>query len=373
MRIMLTSYRIGLGQANPISMSGISETFYLLPPLNIRSSINEFMPEYSLLILCDRLVLDRSSYERLTNEAEPSLKTAGQTMKLLWNEGFLELVDYAALLRDNTNLLTKMTQNDLRSVDQWIEALKSSLETWFAFVKAAEPKIGLERAAHYYLHGHTDSAESVVRLLIMLDNPGRWRLNDFRRDEVHTGLESYLTYVNANIILSNVLGVGLHDWDDFLPFYHQKFLSVGREDLSTSAAVRASDQLFNLAFPELAIRSPEHLVKLLKHRRVDELRALIDEASQGRVIFDQDFARSVFREVFGVERRLGKQRQLVGYLTLPISFIPLVGNFAQPLLQEAIGTLLENRLKKQYRWFYMLSDLAEKEAVNLATVDVMDV
>ncbi len=360
MRIMLTSYTIGFGQANPITMSGISETFRLLPPLNIRSSINEFVPEYSLLVLCDKLVLDRLSYERLTNESETMLKTAGKTMKLLRNEGFLDVVDYAALLHDNTNLLTKMTENDLRSVDQWTEALSSSLETWYRFVQAAEPKIGMERAAQYYLHGHR--SEDVIRILLLLDSPGWGRLDEWERHYVRESLELYLTYVNANIILSNVLSAGLHDWDDFLPFYRQKFLTVGQEDLSTSAAARASDQLFDLAFPEFSITSPEHLIRLLEHRRVGELRTLIDDASRGSVAFDKDFARSVFREVFGTEQRLGRQRRLLGYLTLPISFIPLVGNFAQPLLQEAIGTLLENRLKKPYRWFYMLSDLAEKEA-----------
>jgi hypothetical protein len=146
-----------------------------------------------------------------------------------------------------------------------------------------------------------------------------------------------------------------------LPFYRQKFLAIGREDLPGAAAAEASHQLFDLAFPEFSIRSPHHLLALLKHKRVGELRMLINEASAGSVVFDEDFARSVFREVFGIERKLGRQRRLLGYLTLPIGYVPLVGNFAQMLLQEVAGTLLERRLTKPYRWFYMLSDLASKE------------
>jgi hypothetical protein len=45
---------------------------------------------------------------------------------------------------------------------------------------------------------------------------------------------------------------------------------------------------------------------------------------------------------------------------MPIGFIPLIGNFAQALVQEAAGTILERQLRKPYRWLYMLSDLARQ-------------
>ena len=59
--------------------------------------------------------------------------------------------------------------------------------------------------------------------------------------------------------------------------------------------------------------------------------------------------------------RRGRERRLIGYITTPIGFIPLVGNFAQLLLQEAAGTILERKLTKQYRWSHMLSDIAYKD------------
>jgi hypothetical protein len=174
-------------------------------------------------------------------------------------------------------------------------------------------------------------------------------------------LESYLRYVNSNLILSNEIEAGLHDWEDFSPFYQQKFLAVGRDEPAAEKLAQASSRLFEIAFPEFAIRSPDQLMKLLTDKRVTELRALIDEASKGNISFDEEFARSVFREVLRIERKVGKERRVLGYLTFPVGFIPLVGNFAQLLLQEAVGTVLERRLTKPYRWFYMLSDLTRRE------------
>lgn len=82
----------------------------------------------------------------------------------------------------------------------------------------------------------------------------------------------------------------------------------------------------------------------------------MSEASSGTVVFDEAFARSVLHEVFGIERKLAKERRVVGCLTLPVSFIPLVGTFAQLLVQEVADAALERRLTKPYRWFYLLSD-----------------
>jgi hypothetical protein len=144
-----------------------------------------------------------------------------------------------------------------------------------------------------------------------------------------------------------------------LPFYRQKFLTLGHENLPGEKAAEASRQLFEISFPELAVTSPRHLISILRHKRVNELRTLVQEAADGRTVFDEDFARSVFREVIGTERTMARRRRIMSYVTAPLGFIPVVGNVAQIAVQEIADTVLQNRLTKKYRWFYMLSDLAE--------------
>jgi hypothetical protein len=327
-----------------------------LPPMDMRSRKRGLTLEYSLLLLCDQLLIDASSLDRLQRHPDPALRQVARTIDLLTSEGLLDVVDYEAILDDNHLLLEKMTDNDLRSPDQWLDTLAKSGRIWSEFAGIVGPTIGLDlgatRAATTVDQAALPFFTKQLKQLIRADEGGRG---------IRDTLRYYLTYVNANLMLSNEMQAGLHDWADFTPFYRQKFLAVGHDSPPGSAEAEASRRLFSIAFPEFAIESPEQLVKLLKDRRIGELRNLISEASTGAVVFDEAFARSILHEVFGIERKLAKERRLVGYLTLPVSFIPFVGTFAQLLVQEAADALLERRLTKPYRWFYLLSDLGRAD------------
>jgi hypothetical protein len=94
---------------------------------------------------------------------------------------------------------------------------------------------------------------------------------------------------------------------------------------------------------------------------VAELRAVVDKAVKGEVIFDQEFARTVLWDALRIEWRVKRYRRIVSYITAPIGFGPWVGApVAQKVIEEAAGSALEKKLKEKYRWFYLLSDLAVK-------------
>jgi hypothetical protein len=373
MKIMLSSFGVGERYLDIFSGSAQSAEFCSpyqrslasppifrhLPPLDMRMPSRGLRLEYSLLLLCDQVILDISSFERLLDEPDPALKSVSQTIKLLRNEGFLQLVDYDGILEGNARLLEKMTDNDLKSVDQWLDTLASSGRIWSKFIASVGPAIGVQRPRFDQSGVPLELEHMPVHFAVHARSHQPARAHD--REFTRMKLGYYLTYVNANLILSNATEAGLHDWADFAPFYRQKFLTVGHDDPPGSAEADASHQLFELAFPEFAIDSPQQLLKVLQDRRVRELRSLIKQASTGSVVFDEAFARAVFGEVLGVEWRLAKKRRLLGYLTLPISFIPFVGTYAQLLAQEVAGTVLERRLTKPYRWFYLLSDLGHQE------------
>jgi len=378
MKIMLTSFGIDQGEIdagrylhfschaipppahslanNWIRINMRYQPFRKMPPLDMRSIANGLAPEYSLLILCDKLVFDSDSFSYLTEYPDdPLFGAAGHTLSLLKREGFLELRDYRAILAENGDLLTRMTQNDLMSVGQWSDAMRNSSRIWREFVGSLGSFFdGAASRSGLNTKNLSDHVKQHDKIAAMLDAQPLL----FRREKV----SAYLSYVNANLILSNEMEAGLHDWEDFQPFYHRKFPAVGRENAELPALAVASRQLFDIAFPEFAIQSPEHFMKLLTHRRIGELRSLIEEASRGGVEFDENFARSVFHEVIGAERTLGKRRRLLGYLTFPIGFLPFVGNYAQFLAEQGAESLMERRLKKKFRWFYLLSDLADKES-----------
>ena len=123
-----------------------------------------------------------------------------------------------------------MTQNDLLSVGQWSAAMRSSSDIWRKFVN------GLDSFFDVFGFG-------IEKILREMRNPSPYAIPD-RRVLRRETLSSYLSYANANLILSNEMGAGLHDWEDFQPFYHQKFLAVGCDDAGLSAVGEASHQLF---------------------------------------------------------------------------------------------------------------------------------
>ena len=269
-------------------------------------------------------------------------------------------MDYGSVLGCNSDLLQRMTDNDLRSIDQWMESLSDSLQIWRTFMDSVRQGqlAGIDPDEQSYaIHRLNNNLGSVMYYADEYNE----RKFDYRyREHISGALESYLRYVNANLILSNEFEAGLHDWEDYLTLLSTKVFGRGAGRPGTAAQAEASHQLFDIAFPELAIRTPEHLLRILQHKRVSELRALIDEAARGSTVFDEQFARSVFREIIGAERKVARERRVLGYLTVPIGFIPLVGNFAPAPAPRSSRNNLERKLTKKYRWFYMLSDVAYK-------------
>jgi hypothetical protein len=62
---------------------------------------------------------------------------------------------------------------------------------------------------------------------------------------------------------------------------------------------------------------------------------------------------------------LGRRRRLISYLTAPIGFIPFIGNLAQLVGQEIADSIMEKEAMRRYRWFYMLTDLADEATERL--------
>jgi len=81
-------------------------------------------------------------------------------------------------------------------------------------------------------------------------------------------LSVYLSYVNANLVLSETFQAGFYDWFDFRPFYREKFTRVCREQMPSETPVESVKQLFEISFPELNHWTPSKIVRALKDKRI---------------------------------------------------------------------------------------------------------
>jgi hypothetical protein len=69
------------------------------------------------------------------------------------------------------------------------------------------------------------------------------------------------------------------------------------------------------------------------------------------------FANQTLREVLKIEKRASFTRKIVGFLTLPIEFIPWIGTPLQKATEETMSQWLESRLRQKKEWFYLVSDI----------------
>jgi hypothetical protein len=261
---------------------------------------------------------------------------------------------------------------DLAFPGQWANAMRLSNGIWDRFIGQALKRgdafiddmlpragetVGSDRTwMSIAVHGYANSMHPEWTDGIPDRDPAERRR---RASAIESDLlASRLAHVNAHIVIAAATASRIHDWADFGPYYLKKLSSKSNGDLDIAA-----NSLFDIAFPEFRVDSAQHLLRILRHRRLTDLRRLIQDASEGNVIFDAEFARQTLHAVIDVDHRLNRYRRFVGYASAPLGTIPIVGNLLQLATQEVADALIKAKLTKDYRWFYMLSALAAPREV----------
>jgi hypothetical protein len=378
MEILLTSF--GLSH-RPLEDRGKSSIFYRMPPVSMSElSSHGFVPDVAILLLCDKIVLDQRSFDYLQSQPHRAYVETAQMLKALYDEGFVTLEDFDSIVNEHTQLLDEMLKRDLRRLDDWVRPLQTSLRKWQDF--AEEIYRSFDEKRHLFEEEHTELSEEEMEELVQsagyihrlngyaglawiehrmlkeaLASSSKRREPQYRK-HLKTQLAEYLAYVNANLVIANVLNVGFHDWYDMLPFYQEKLITIGKESTNEQRKVAKVKELFEVSFPEFRVWNTKGVIKALKDSRISDLRKLVNEAVEGKVEFDKEFARRVLLEVLGVEQRINRIRNVVSYLTIPLSFLPWVGTPLEKGADEIAGKLVERKLRKNYRWFYLISELS---------------
>jgi hypothetical protein len=318
--------------------------FFRLPPFDLST----LKPDYTALLLCDQLIFDGESFERLSDKNISALSGYSQmaeVIKALHAEGFVRVEDFSAVVDENRELLETMLERDLKMLDLWAPPLKESIQIWQNFIEANDRSVvdrllistrtfssKMEEMAYMDIKPHVISHFALEAI-----ESATKRRRAEHRAALRDMLTQYMSYVNANLVLSRSLDAGFLDWSNFAPFYRNKFLMVGHEDRPEQKKIDQVKQLFEVSFPDLTFWDTKPLIKALTDKRIFELRDLVDKAAQGEVEFDREFATRTFQEVLGIERRLDRVRNIVSYATLPIGFIPWIGTPAQKGIDELVN------------------------------------
>jgi len=384
MKLLLTSFGTSHLKGREINNSDI---FYRMPPVSMSNINQSFMPDYAMLLLADQIIIDIKTYDRLMTDHHSMFGNVALMIKALYYEGFVTIKDFDETIKDNHQILEKMLSHDLKELDFWIDPLKESISTWQEFVLKYRENFR-NGFINEKLNDETSTSEEREKYQIMFHQLGGWihsmssmmhhspilsheLLNEVLnssskrkkaqfRESLKQHLSEYLSYINGNLLLSNIYETGFHDWNDFEPFYHEKFMRLGRESYPGEIEIKNVKKLFEISFPEFTFWHPDNIIKALKDKRISELRNLIDSASKGEVEFDKEFANRVLSEVFKIETNIGKFRNIVSYATMPLGFIPIFGTPIQKAVEEVIAQPMEHKKRKEFKWFYFISEMARK-------------
>ncbi len=146
------------------------------------------------------------------------------------------------------------------------------------------------------------------------------------------------------------------------PLYRKKLKVSLREDGQEAKSQRVR-QLFSVMFPDFRPKDARALTRALEDKRIESLRDLVSKAVKDNVEFDQEFANRTLREVLKAERAAAFRRKVVGWVTLPLGFIPWAGTPIQKATEEAIAHPLEKRVKADRQWFYLISEISKRNGV----------
>ena len=365
MKLMLTSY--GLSHLTCTADDAEeTESFHGRPPLSMSQFGGMLVPEYSVLLLCDHVVMERQSFEMIVAEQDWTYYQYKETLQVLQSEGFLQLEDFRGVVESKERLLQDVLDRDLANVEQWIEPLKESESIWKAFVENCHDDergrlldaMRWDKLTYVLFMELQERMNDDDRVLTQALRYSTKRRKANYRSAIKHELTKYLSQINANLFLSHTFGCGISDWRDHEPFYREKWLSIGRESMPDHENATEVKKLFELSFPELEIRDPSTLIRILKDKRIAELRELIESAQRGEVTFDAKFAHRTLTEVLAIERNVRRIRNFISYATLPIGFIPLAGTPLQKLLEETVATPVEKAKKRKLGWYYLLSEVA---------------
>ncbi|MBD3343021.1 MAG: hypothetical protein GF353_28245 [Candidatus Lokiarchaeota archaeon] len=389
MELLLTSF--GLSHIYPYEDNTNFDLFYRMPPIKMTKVGKNFLMDFSVLLLCDRLIIDQITFDKIiNNKVHWAYKSVAETLHLLSNEGFLRIEDFTSILHANRSLLDKMLEKDLENIEHWFSIFKSSNEIWNAFVtsmvghirneislkdeldklldippfqRGFKKEYSLETKnslSNFHVRNHILSVffENFIRNYHNHNPMSNQKngINHIFKDEIR----NYLAYINSNLVLSHYFNSGFYDWDDFSPFYKDKFLTIGKEEFPNEREIKNLRQLFDISFPDYSIQNPKEFIKLLRDKRIDDIRKLVHGSVEDDITFDIDFARKTLQEVLNIERTLSKRRNIVSYITMPLGFIPMVGTPIQKAVEESILVPTELKKRKKFRWFYLISNIKKK-------------
>lgn len=350
------------GRYNPFLVTALPE--HMEYPVSVHTEKGVDL-DYSALMTADRFIIDSASYEYVTRRASHYFDPMKRSLKVLFEEGLLEIVYMEELFAANESRISDMTRGILRDPQPWLTLARAqwrSLKAELVDFQNTYGSPGWEavNTGHVGIDswlariGRGDDIEFKSKLLKKLECNSREKLgiNDLR---------GMLEFVVAQIVMSDLAASFYRqpvlDWDDsfnmYLKLYEQRWSSEQQQ----LEIVKQSRCLFDQVLPKLRPGCVEEFVKYVRQPGAvrslrDELISVIDEG----VTIDEKHILELTSELIRmdlVSDRYGRIVQRFGGLVGLIPGAPWLLNASLFAASELFSDELE-RSNDQFRWYIAL-------------------
>ena len=376
MKLLLSSFGIG---STPWAHASY---FYKLPAISMGSFGPYFAPDYPVFLLFDEFVVDAQTLDKLRDDRHYAYcKEVLSLLNALKAAGRLTVRDFDSDIAPYEDAIQKAVSYDLRNMESWTDAFQLSFDRWADFCAKGAAILRKKQRDQ----GLSDSERSL--LLEHFEHPGwgmcairdirytgiypnipemlrKWRRGIDRRgrESVRDTVRRYFECINRTLFLCDLFEAALHDWADFQPLYAFKMDTALRRSSAKDREQKEVRRLFDLLFQGFKPKNADSFVRILEDSRIEGLRKIVDDAVNGDLDLDVEFATATLREVLGIEGKLARYRKLTGWLAMPLGLIPWAGTVAQKIGEESVEKIMGKRVRRPMGWFYLISDLADSES-----------
>lgn len=142
--------------------------FHRMPPACFESSINEFVPEYSSLFLCDSFYVDAASVKRISEN--PYFAKHRMVLDALEMSGRLKIKDFTAVVSPYQEVIDTSIEHDMQNLDEWVGPFSELVSIWERYKEQVELHVKM-KDYKYYCSREYDRFFNADKLLSFRDRP----------------------------------------------------------------------------------------------------------------------------------------------------------------------------------------------------------
>lgn len=364
----------------------------MLPPMHIEDG--GLRINYSLFLFAEGAIYDQYAFDALKACARrgrcSKIYAIVTSLERLIGEGLISLQDFQATRQELLARIETDVNKNIGNLHDWLPCLQSQVVSFQSVLPVFQGDFGTvmtEWDQHTYGVSSCAVSEGAFDRERMVDqahrilNPGR-NLKNVSRTELEAVIRPCLESVVTNILLADHFDSFPYAWQTMAKYYQGMYrVSVAPFETATKG-VAESENVFRLAFPEFAPRSEDDWIKLLKDRRVADLRSIVGQAVRNGTPLDADFGRSALLDL--ADERDHFQNRLTRFIGVAAEATSITagmfaghlfglgghvaGGYAGYVAGEVIRDRISRRMPSKYPWLYFtqLVDRPHKQRTSRA-------